>query len=1025
MSEKPTQNPSLDLRRIQTELRESGQRFNNIKKVSEILLLREVLRNPNDIETALRFAYEQAQAYSFKKPVEEETLVEKERRQDNLRGRAETSLLRLRNIYNFPGDIDFQDDPDRARTLCLGKEPQGPYSTITNDSNEKIFTTLAEETKRHFENVAVLYLLKKIEATTPGFEIRNQQIDAIITLLQKDHLQAATGFGKSKTVIPIATIVYALANNANIALATVSPELRDELKKNVDGVAALLPEWAKVTIAKHDRPEDKTSQLFNESIGEIITGKVDPTPTQEVLQKRIEGFFDQSLSALGRDHLDAPSVTIYQENDLVFHVAQSNELIYDHVFFDEIHVPFTRDTVYYTSIPTEFPTWEMVEDFVLKRFLVGVIKEALVTENLLVEEKGSYELINKEAENRIYNLTYCMQNRLTGYRTGDYRRKVVDLMAKKFNLSPIDLDNWLNDRLRGIGEKDLEDATSPLLLSLMAARKLRSGVEYQTGGVPRDHIMGLALASHKFSSNIALGIQAWEDDVQYVDYFQSAGITTSFEGWVVNHLKGRISGVSGSLFTPTLLDVTKSKKTVLAEFLEKATGHAAVKVGEERMVPPPTPQLLSNESLAPTLLETLKRDERLVIIGCFDEKEAENVRAYIASQLPKRKIFMADASIDEEEAKKRYEAFAAEEGKAILISTGRVGVGVDLKTPADKFTDHRTIIYGVPYATNQVYQLMGRRRMATENPEADFSWLFSYSQLEAYPAYLIGTENVRKSIIREIKRNPLKGLDGLIKASEGMTQEVIGKKAAYDQSYDANLNELKKTAQSLTTEYLDAARTALGFNEAVLAEKALNKATQQSIDQHLLAEFVFGLYGSLADYFVSLASAPDDLYYHMKGRLDTMQEESGMSALTNLQLALRSNMRDKETVREWLDNQESAFVYTLQGYLSFLRSSDLYETLKSAKTRRFAAASFYPYDEPAINFDDQSFSPPEEIGNGYFIRRKKGQNNYCIFYQPEGGKMLVFTSVRDATPIILRPEEKVDYLFRSEKSAGIIAAIYS
>jgi len=1024
MSEKPVQNPSPDLRRIQTELRESGQRFNNIKRVSEVLLLREVLRNPSDIETALRFAYEQAQTYSFKKSAdEEETLIEKERRQDNLRGKAETSLLRLRNIYNSPGDIDFQDDPDRAKTLCLGKEPQGSYSTIANDSNEKILTTTAEETKRHFENVAVLYLLKKIEATTPGFEIRNQQIDAIIALLQKDHLQAATGFGKSKTVIPIATAVYALANNANVALATVSPELRDELKKNVDGVAALLPEWARVTIVKHDRPEDKTPQLFNESIGDIITAKVDPTPTQEVLQKRVEGFFDQSLSTLGRDHLNTPSITIYQENDLVFHVAKSNELIYDHVFFDEIHVPFTRDTVYYTSSPTEFPTREMVEDFVLKRFLAGVIKEALVTENLLVEKEGSYDLVNEDAEDRIYNLAYCMQNRLTGYRTGDYRIKVIDLMAKEFGLSTIELDSWLNDRLRGINENGLKDTTSELLLSLVAARKLRSGVEYQTGGVPRDHIMGLALASHKFSSNLALGIQTWEDDVQYVDYFQSAGITTSFEGWVVNHLKGKISGVSGSLFTPTLLDVTESKKTVLAEFLEKATRHDAVKVGEERMVPPPTPQLLSDESLAATLLKTLKRDERLVIIGCFDENEAGAVRAFIASQLPKRKIFMADASIDEEEAKKRYEAFAAEEGKAILISTGRVGVGVDLKTPTGQFTDHRTIIYGIPYATNQVYQLMGRRRMASENPAADFSWLFSYSQLDFYPTYLSQAENVRKSTIREIEKNPLRGLDKLITTSEGISQEVVGKKAAYDQTYDANLNELKKTAQSLTTEYLDTARTALGFSETVLVENALIRVTQQSIDQRLLTEFVFGLYGSLADYFVSLASAPDDLYYHMKGLLDTMQEESGMSALANLNLLLRSDMRNKKTVREWLDNQESSFVYTLQGYLGFLRSSGLYETLKSAKTRRFAAVAFYPHDEPAIKFSIQGFSLKPAGGN-YYVGIKEGQSNYYVFYL-DNGVMRVCTNVRDGIPISFKPEEKLDFMFQSEKSGGIIAAIYS
>lgn len=68
-----------------------------------------------------------------------------------------------------------------------------------------------------------------------------------------------------------------------------------------------------------------------------------------------------------------------------------------------------------------------------------------------------------------------------------------------------------------------------------------------------------------------------------------------------------------NLFTPKLTDPKQFKKTPLAHFLEKATGHQALMVGEKKQWFVPTPYILENTGLVEeNLIESLRADTRQI-----------------------------------------------------------------------------------------------------------------------------------------------------------------------------------------------------------------------------------------------------------------------------------------------------------------------------------------------------------------------------------------------------------------------------
>ena len=862
-----------------------------------------------------------------------------------------------------------------------------------------------EQGKKQFENVAVAYLINRLEETHHGLVVRPEQIEAVVALLEKDQIQARTGFGKSSIVVPIASVVGALSETGTYAVTTVSPELKAELYEGIEKIIKLLPETVRPRLLefKKDRavktepaasPQDQFKQLAKslvENPDEELVKKQGEDYFRELLNPSIERFVDSETKALLKTPPNIPSITLFEENDQVFYTIMHPEAHFTQTIFDEIHVPRSRKAVYYTTNPSSFTSPDMVENYLFKRILSGHMKEIIETNDLLAEKKGQYWFKDDTAEKTFFD--HIVKNTAGS----KYLDTPLVSIAQEVGVDRQKLEKWFKSH------KMDEDIVHEVLLSLCRAKAIKEGVQYQKKEeqqLVRDPLMGIALPSHQFSPEIRLGIQTWDNTLSFVDYFQSSASSTSFEGWVTNYLKGRLSGLTNNLFTPLLTNPDHPQKTSLAKFLEKQTGHEAVFIGERQKISPPNPQVLeSNQLLEINLIKQLQQDKRLAIVFCFDENEAKKIRGLINSDLTGKRVIMADASITEEEARERYKQFANSEN-AVLISTGRVGVGVDLKNSQGKFTDHKSIIYGLPSSIDQIYQSLGRRRLTSLNPEKDFLWLLSHDQIKNYAGYLSLEAKEREKIIKDLAKKPVPALERLIMISENMARNNDEILVNFDRLYQQALLDFQKQIE----------KTALPALTKKLEESQLTDNDKKIIDA-----FSQGIYGKpLLNYFINFINAPADLYWLLKNQLSYIQNSSALAG--ELSQMIKSYLINPENINDWLAAKTPQFNYLLsQIILPQLKTMSSYNGLKEAKTIRFIPTAFLsPQDllqfggSPNV-LSDISTHIPTNISPGVLfpISLPAGDNLICFH---DNTHVFILSNTNTVRPIKRGGQESLDWV---------------
>jgi hypothetical protein len=823
-------------------------------------------------------------------------------------------------------------------------------SLIPEVNNQKLIASLGklqtssaektQEAQEDFQNIGIAYLLKILKAKDQTFEIRREQIEAIVALLQKNHLQAATGFGKSSVIIPIAAVIGALSENGNYAVVSVSPELKEELFNKIRNIASLLPEEIRpllLTYKKSDSqdkpttsplPQDTQEERFKQMAKALIEN---PSLQEEINQQQRTSYFEQLLS--GQPPLfqtetqktlpslpkNTPSITLFEENDYVFYTMTDRESPFTHTIFDEIHVPRSRNTVYYKSSQPPFVSPQAVETYLFKRFLAEYFKNIL-NQVPITEKKGSFWFQDEAAEKAFFEKAVFKDPN-----NEEIFDETVAFIAQKTGLDKEKLKQWLF----GFSLKNYEDMVFEILLSLMRAKMIREGVHYQqkeSQQIVRDRFMGIALPSHRFSFDIQLGLQAWQEAVSFADYFENAAETVSFEGWVANYLRGKISGLSGTLFTPTLTD-QHPRKTSLASFLEKQTGHKAILIGEEKWMVPPEPEIFQDDSsLQEALFKQLQEDDRQTIIFCYDENEAKNLQDVLSKNFPQRSIILADASITEEEAQKRYHEFANNKN-AILISTGRTGVGVDIKDSQGNHTDHKSIIYGLPWSIDQIYQALGRRRMEIKDPKKDFVWLISSDQVQKYDGYLSLENEERTKILKDLNKKPMKVIERLIKINEHSLRPSDDFLVDFDRLYQTALSlyqeKVQKIAERVFKNILD--RLNLKPSERTVIELFFDQIFNQS----------------LFSFFTNFVAAPSSLYWRLREAFSYLINPSSLGAEV---IGILQSVVSEENVNDWIEAKAADFEYFLsQIILSQIRQIPNFDLLLQSnhpESIRFVIAGY-------------------------------------------------------------------------------------
>jgi|GEM_PF-5668811 len=857
-------------------------------------------------------------------------------------------------------------DPERREIEKRAIRILSLIPLVTKDdfiaSLDRLKTSGAEkEQKERFQDIGTAYLLNALQAKDvnaggdsslsktqqPEFKIRRKQIEAIVALLQKNHIQAATGFGKSSVIIPIASVIGALSENGQYAVVSVSPELKAELFKKIKQINDLLPPHIKLPILSYHKTEGLSfeGESQEKRFKQLVKAIVENPSQQEAIDKQQRtSYFEQLLSGqpppfqtetqktLPSLPKNTPSITLFEENDYVFYTMTDRESPFTHTIFDEIHVPRSRNTVYYKSFQSPFVSTQAVETYLFKRFLAEYFKNILEQVSI-TEEKGSYRFQDEAEENAFFGKAVFKDPN-----NKEIFEKAADFIAENAGLDKERLKQWL----MGFSPEDenYNDLVNEVFLSLMRAKMIREGVHYQQKDgqqIVRDRFMGIALPSHRFSFDIQLGLQAWDGSVSFADYFENAAETVSFEGWIVHYLGGKISGLSGTLFTPTLTDPYHPKKTSLARFLEKQTQGQAIFIGQEKYALPPEPQVFENNQLIQqALFQQLQQDSRQTIIFCYDENEAANIEKILRKKLSGRQIILADASIDEEEARNRYQEFVNDK-KAVLISTGRVGVGVDLKDKEGVFTDHKSIIYGLPWSIDQIYQALGRRRLVSKDPKNDFVWLISLDQVQKYDGYLSLEEKERKKILGDLNK-PLKRMKIIERLIEICEQSHRG-----SDDFLVDFDQVYQSALSLYQEKVQ--QSAEPVCENILAN--LNLTPPERIIIERFFEQIFNQ--SLFSYFTNFVKAPSFLYWRLRDAFSYLIIPSSLGAEV---LGILQSVVSEENINDWLEAKAADFEYFIsQIILPQIRQIPNYNLLLQSKhpeSIRFVIAGYIPEPENPV-----------------------------------------------------------------------------
>ncbi|MBI3366571.1 hypothetical protein HY041_03015, partial [Candidatus Roizmanbacteria bacterium] len=642
--------------------------------------------------------------------------------------------------------------------------------------------------RERFENATVAYLLyqmkKKYEAENKPFDIRTDQIEAIVALLSENHLQAPTGAGKSSAILPITAVVKAISTQEDIAVATVSPELIAVLEKNVLQVNNLLPHFLRTDLFRCEAKttqetwREKEDDIVHALLDEALSGK----KSEKVEEYHFRSLFNQAPSdRYAFEPIDEQkkrraseisshgTVRLFTDDQLIFWKMMNPEKKLTHTYFDEIHVPYDRKTPFVLE-ETGIMTKQQVEGYLFRRVTTGIIAEYVELwekQGFIQLKAGKYAFIDEKNSEAFESV---IQNVLFTTQEDALKQKALGIVAEKLGVDNNLLKNWFSKFITSFGEEEVLSENRTWTQILLNAKSIKEGVHYSRRGgkiVSRDFMMGLGLPDREYEPEIAVALQAINGIASFVSDQKTSTKSTTFQGFVSEYLHGKISGLSGTLKTPSLTYPYSPKKTPLAYFLEKYTHKDTHVIKEKEHKIPPRPQYyLQHADLQKKVIDIVQTNQyRSAAIHCFSESEGKQLFDILSSsfQNNKEKIFFINDEMTESKAQAICQQFADTEN-GVLISTGRVGVGVDIKKSDGSFPDFVSLIDGVPFAAAQLYQIMGRRRRISKNPDADFYWFFSKEQVKQHSGYAAKDEKEQKE---------LKILEGLESLAEDLLQEDI------------------------------------------------------------------------------------------------------------------------------------------------------------------------------------------------------------------------------------------------------------
>lgn len=252
------------------------------------------------------------------------------------------------------------------------------------------------------------------------------------------------------------------------------------------------------------------------------------------------------------------------------------------------------------------------------------------------------------------------------------------------------------------------------------------GSFYITPDLLIDHLRGILLRSHRFSSDVSFFLNALEGKSD-ISVKRNIATKINFYTWLAMVNQNNFIGLSNDLFY-TDPDSGKRVLSTLGRVLEKYTEGRAVdlsakKTGEERL-PIPIPQIIKgNDKLIDKIGQDLSGAKKPELVVIWNENTAQELLENLQKQ-GKKAVLINSQTLEDEADQYQYQF--ANYGIDVLITTGRKSFAADFKDNNGRFTDFRVTVVN-PETISQVGQAYGRLRLPKK--VGDFSLYFEKNNL--------------------------------------------------------------------------------------------------------------------------------------------------------------------------------------------------------------------------------------------------------------------------------------------------------
>lgn len=692
-------------------------------------------------------------------------------------------------------------------------------------------------------------------------EIR--QIEAVVRALGGEHGQIGTGEGKTSVILPITTIIKSITDPGQKVTFSSDSMLRvGEFEKftkpfleklRQDGVAdiALKGEEERPDKGK-DRRNAVTAHMEKEA---LFDGKKTYTEeTKGVLQKEYwQSLFQSGMDEKGKKTEEAkgPVIEAVTHGDIMRRYMRNEEEFKKDktpIYMDEAHAPFDRGT------PTQIISESLVfSPEQVRRATADWVLHYIVGQSLSEKDITRADGIGTTIERSRKSPITLDTIRKKGHPTHRLFKEAIKKIGETYKIdSEARMEALEKTMMRSIQDtfKGTTSERNELFgYTVESMREEVAKVYYMNSDafvttpegklVIRDAYQDELLLTHQYNRDTELAVRGLSGLFKVVLPKRASG-SKKYPS-LLKDAAGRVTCFSG-----TLLD--EGKKTQFADFLESTTKQSIFDLENpnKKTIPPPVVDQNSGQATN-SLIKSIRADQRgaLIIDATTVDHAEETYRKFTAQYGSDLVRYIGPKPTGNIAEEQRYEALVKEytdelaQGKIkILVSTGSMGVGMNIIQPNGKYPDIKIGILGIPKSKLQLKQILGRRRAPDSTDKVDFHWHLGKDQFMEYVSFYQKEENgLTDAYQRALGTKKLQGDIMNEFAAAGNDQEAM-KKIVLDVM--KNREQRKSSDFQYQIEYDQLHADAVAYCERYLTQKVLTdvlkkKQLGRSIPENIAA----------------------------------------------------------------------------------------------------------------------------------------------------------------------------------------------